>query len=114
MSFKIIIIIIIFLFFFVAANAKKNKRSKSKDLKLDKLIHQSQAPLPLEFCETMNVPTSANVTTLASDIGVILRKIAQLVANKWKHVPESQRILMIDDILVIFYFISCAIVHGLV
>ncbi|KAH9684342.1 DUF4216 domain-containing protein [Citrus sinensis] len=80
------------------ANIKKNKRSKSRGLKLDKLIHQSQAPLPIEFCETMKVPVGANAAALASDTGVVLTKIAPLGAKKWKDVPESQRILMIDDI----------------
>ena len=56
----------------------------------------------------------ANAVALASDIGVVLRKIAPLRAKKWKDVPESQRILMIDDIVVLFYFISCLIVNGLV
>ncbi|KAK9187691.1 hypothetical protein WN944_019089 [Citrus x changshan-huyou] len=105
----IAIIIIIIIIRFAAANTKKNKRSKSRDLKLDKLIHQSQAPLPIEFCDIMNVPIGASAAALAFDIGVVLRKVTPLGAKKWKDVPEAQMILMIDDVAVLIFFITCLI-----
>ena len=115
---KLLILLLSLLFFFffsfITATAKKNKRSKSRGLKLDKLIHQSYALLPIEICETMNVLIGANVAALASDTGVVVRKIAPLGAKKWKDVLEFQRTLMINDIVALIYFISCLIVHGLV
>lgn len=57
----------------------------------------------IEFNETVKKMIGINVLLLVSKVGIIVRKDVMLEATTWKQMTEAQKLLMIDELAIIFF-----------